>query len=558
MAEINDGPGVIIRVFSFFGLLAAGIIVASAITGHVLAQTREIGILKASGFAPRHVMLLFLGQQLGLGMAAAVTGVILAIVATPILLKDFSELIYAGVSANFDPVMMIAVVVGIGVLIVIFTSGPSWSVGRMSTVAALTGRYRRSASKPSRLAQLAIGLHLPQVAVFGLKDVFARKTRAWLTVAAVAVVGSVVVMTLTLFAIFDRFESDPTSLGAWPFELRLERLGEFGTSEAANGIFAVGVADPISQQKLVQIVEAHGEVESQMTILETSAVVAEADTLLQNCIVDGPVGEFQFRVIDGRMFAEPGETVIGFGLSQTYSLGVGDSVTALLRLGEARTEEIPLKIVGVYAAEYNLGRVLMYGVDTLRDLGIIDDAGEPIGYLVLKLAKGADANVLAETLLSETGRRVAITNVAQTYRDSTDDERDLLPLMLTLNGVLIGLAVINMLIALIFSVRERTREFGILKTVGFTPVQIVGTIMFGAAVLAAIGVVIGIPIGYFLTRLWMSAADTEGMPPDFVRLPSMLALTIIIPIAVGLAALGSALPARCAAGITVTEALRFD
>ena len=453
---------------------------------------------------------------------------------------------------------MVAIVAGIGVLIVIFTLGPSWSVGRISTVAAISGRYRRSASKPSRLAKLAIRLHLPHVAVFGLKDVFARKTRAWLTVAAVAVVGSVVIMTLTLFGMLDRFESDPASLGAWPFELRVERLGEFGTSEAAQGLYAAGVADPISHRELVEIVESHGEVISLMTIWETSAAVVEADKLLQTYIIDGPVGEFGFRVTDGRMYAAPGEAVIGLGMAQTYGLGVVDEVTVLLRLNETRTEEIPLTVVGVYVADNNLGRVLMYGAGTLRDLGIIDDSTEPIGAVALRLDRGVDATELAETLIAETGGRVAITNVAQAYQESHEDERALMPLMLTLNGVLIGLAAINMLIALVFSVRERTREFGILKTVGFTSGQIVGTVVFGAMVLAAIGVVIGVPIGYVLTRLWMAAADTEGLPPDLVQLPSMLSLTIIVPLAAGLAVLGSALPARRAAGTTVTEALRFE
>jgi hypothetical protein len=93
------------------------------------------------------------------------------------------------------------------------------------------------------------------------------------------------------------------------------------------------------------------------------------------------------------MYAAPGETVIGFGLAQTYGLGVGDSVTVQLRLNERRTEEIQLTVVGVYVAGHNLGRVLMYGADTLHDLGIIDDSADPIGYVALKLGRGVDASV---------------------------------------------------------------------------------------------------------------------------------------------------------------------
>ena len=77
--------------------------------------------------------------------------------------------------------------------------------------------------------------------------------------------------------------------------------------------------------------------------------------------------------------------------------------------------------------------------------------------------------------------------------------------------------------------------------------------------LGVIGVVIGAPIGYYLARLWiLEGADTQALPDDIIRLPSVPWLALMAPLAAGLAALGSALPARRAAGITVSQALRFE
>ncbi len=554
---MNEAPVIIIRIFSFFGLLAAGIIVASAITGHVMALARDVGVLKASGFSPWHVTLLFLGQQLALGLVAAVVGVVLAVVATPYILRTFGELLYSGVSSEVDPLAIATVIVGVGLVVVVFTLIPSWRAGRTSTVAALSNRYRQTAVRPSGLAGLAKWLHLPHIVAFGMKDVFIRKSRAWLSIAAVSVVAAIVMMTLTLFEMLDRLENDPTSMGAWPFDLSVERLDGFGTADAANGVFIAGVRDPITHGEMVTLAEARDEVESLMTIWETTARVEELDAWFQNFIINGPVGEFDFRVTDGRMFTDPNETVIGLGLAQTYDLGIGDRLTVMLRLNEARTEEVPLTIVGVFEA--NLGRVLMFGDHTLHDLGILSESDDPIGNLGLKLGRSVDADKFARTLVSETGERVAVTNIVQGYQDSLDDELALKPLLLALSGVLIGLAVTNLVIALLFSVRERTREFGIMKTVGFTPWQIVFTVVLGAAVLAVIGVVIGAPIGYFLTRFWMlHLADTDGLPSDLVRLPSLPWLAFLALLTAGLAALGSALPARHAAVVTVSQALRFE
>ena len=79
-------------------------------------------------------------------------------------------------------------------------------------------------------------------------------------------------------------------------------------------------------------------------------------------------------------------------------------------------------------------------------------------------------------------------------RGLTEDEeanRAIIPLLAGLNLVLIGLAATNLLSSQIFAVRERTREYGIVKTIGFTPSQVVASVMSGAGLLATSGVVVG-------------------------------------------------------------------
>jgi hypothetical protein len=286
-------------------------------------------------------------------------------VATPLIIRVFGELLYSGVSAQFDPASAGGVVAGVAAMIVVFTLVPSWSAGRTSTVQAISARHQSGALKPSRLAQAAIRLRLPHVAVFGMKDVFARKTRAWLTIAGVAVVAAIVMMTLTLFGVLDRLVNDPVSMGAWPSELRVERLAAFGTAEAAEGYFAAGIADPISEDQLVTLIESRDEVDSYLTSWYVGTRVEEIDSVISTFIIDGPVDQFGFRVTEGRMFSAPNEAAIGVGLAHTFGLEVGDQVTVLAPL---RTQ---LTIVGKYVDATNNGSVLMYGSETLPAL----DAG---------------------------------------------------------------------------------------------------------------------------------------------------------------------------------------
>ena len=56
----------IIGVNTLLALFAVGFTVATVISGRVLAQRREIGLLKAVGFTPRGVVALLVGEYLAI------------------------------------------------------------------------------------------------------------------------------------------------------------------------------------------------------------------------------------------------------------------------------------------------------------------------------------------------------------------------------------------------------------------------------------------------------------------------------------------------------------
>lgn len=559
VTEVNEAPVIVMRIFSILSLLALGIILASTISGHVLGQTRDIGVLKASGFGPWHIALTFIGQHLMVGFTATLVGVTAGLLLTPTLVRVFSQVPYAPPAIGFDPAMVIAVVAGVISLILVFTLFPAWRAGRISTVAAISRRFQAGPSVPSGLARAARRLNLPHAVVFGAKDAFARRSHAWLTIATVAVVGLTAMMALMFDDLVNRFESDPASLGGWPFQIRVDRLPEFGTPQAAIGQFAAGVDDPISQEEAVALVESRQEVEAHLISWESPSRIEGFDRWVSTHIIEGPVEEFGFRVTDGRMFSEAGEAVVGLGLAEDFGLEVGDEMMILFPIGDDRFADVPVTVVGKYVSQVNGGITLMYRSDTLNDLTLGDDSNAYFGSINLKLKPGVDAAAFAVTLMDQADGKVLVTDLVEEFQSSHEDERRILPLFVTLTGVLVAFAAMSMMISLVFTVRERTREFGIMKTVGFTPWQIVLSVVMGAAILAVIGVAIGAPLGYFVTReVAMRFADTQGMPNDLLRAPSVLWQASLVPFAVVLAALGAALPAWQAANIRISEALRFD
>ena len=85
---------IIIGVNTLLALIAVGFTVATVISGRVLAQRREIGLLKAVGLTPRGVVALLVGEYLrDRASPPACSGLVAGTAIAPLLLKPMSNLL---------------------------------------------------------------------------------------------------------------------------------------------------------------------------------------------------------------------------------------------------------------------------------------------------------------------------------------------------------------------------------------------------------------------------------------------------------------------------------
>ncbi len=126
-----------------------------------------------------------------------------------------------------------------------------------------------------------------------------------------------------------------------------------------------------------------------------------------------------------------------------------------------------------------------------------------------------------------------------------------------LGAALAAGAVIALGLTLVASVRRRRRELALLKTLGFTQLQLAATVAWQATVAIALGIVVGVPLGIVAGRwLWnLFARDIHAVP-----LPSVPILSIVL-IALGalvLANVVAAIPGRIAARTPTALVLRAE
>jgi putative ABC transport system permease protein len=134
-------------------------------------------------------------------------------------------------------------------------------------------------------------------------------------------------------------------------------------------------------------------------------------------------------------------------------------------------------------------------------------------------------------------------------------------------GIFTAINVVTIVILVIMSmilgntvamgVRERIPEYGVLRAVGFLPRHLVALVVGEAAVLGAVGGLVGLGISYPLVQYGVGRFMEENMGamfPYFDITPGTALLSLVLSI--GLAVLASLVPALQASRVGVVDALR--
>ena len=111
--------------------------------------------------------------------------------------------------------------------------------------------------------------------------------------------------------------------------------------------------------------------------------------------------------------------------------------------------------------------------------------------------------------------------------------------------------------ALVTTVRRRRHDLAVLRTIGFTRRQSRVAVAWQATLIAAVGLLIGIPLGIAAGRLvWHSIAD--NFPIDYVAPLAIVALLVAVPVVLAVANALAAGPAWAASRIRPAEVLRTE
>jgi putative ABC transport system permease protein len=122
-----------------------------------------------------------------------------------------------------------------------------------------------------------------------------------------------------------------------------------------------------------------------------------------------------------------------------------------------------------------------------------------------------------------------------------------------LSFVIIGIIMLVLGNTMIMSARERTREYAVLKTLGFSGGHLVSLIGGESLLISFVGAGVGILLTFPLVQVF-AAAVPKGFFPVFLIEPITLILAALSAVAVGLTA--SIFPIQRALGTRIVDGLR--
>ncbi len=541
---LEDNMQSVLLILGAFGpltLLLGGFLVINVMAAAMAQQIPQIGALKSLGARVGSILRLYLSMVLVYGLLALTLAVPGGLAGAYFLSQGLAE------GMNFDiqqftlaPQALALQVLGALLLPLLAAFWPVWQGARLSVRAAISGQgdghYRRGL-----LAWLLARLpRLRQMARLSINNVFRRPARLTLTLTALTLAGAMFMATLGIQSALQRGLAENLLADRYDVSLDLAGLTDRAT------LLELALAQPgVAQAEGWLVLQARPQLSEDVT----------GSTLLlfgvpQDSEMTRP------RVVAGHWPAA------GAAPPQLYL----ESVSAE-RLGQMN-DNLTLT-VGGQSLEFSLvGR----GPRSLQPLGymLYEDLAVALSLdgfanrlVVSTLAHDAASQNAAQaallTALKDAGHTVVGSSTTAAIQAASAANLDritgLLLAMVVLTAVVGGL---GLAITMSLSVLERTREIGILRSLGARGGQVrqmvllesLLTAWLSVALAAALAQPLGARLGNILGQALL-AVDLDFQFP-WTALGIWLALLTVI------AVVASVAPARAAARLTIRAALAYE
>lgn len=246
--------------------------------------------------------------------------------------------------------------------------------------------------------------------------------------------------------------------------------------------------------------------------------------------------------------------IVGVDLAKRFGWKLGDRVPIQATIWQPKQGQVwDFNIVGLYDGDAGVDKTQFFFRYDYLDENRRGGAGL-VGWYVVKIADASKSQQMAATfdeMFANSSAETKTTTEKGFVEGFAKQVGDIGAIMI---AILVAVLFTILLVAantMAQSVRERTSEVGVLKTLGFSNGSILAMVLGESIAIAALGGGVGLLVAWLIIR---RGDPTGGMLPVFV-LPARdviigMALTIALGVVSGL------MPALAAMRLKITDALR--
>ena len=199
--------------------------------------------------------------------------------------------------------------------------------------------------------------------------------------------------------------------------------------------------------------------------------------------------------------------LLGAGLADKMSLSVGDRI----QISTIKGDIFPLKIVGIYQSGIaDIDNIQSYtNLKTVQR--ILGEAENYVTDINVKLFDISKAEPMSHRLEHQFKVKAIDINEANAQFETGSNIRNLITYSVSITLLIVaGFGIYNILNMLIY---EKMKDIAILKATGFSGTDVQLIFMSQAMIIGALGGVLGLLVGYGLSRLIDNVAfETEALP----------------------------------------------
>ena len=247
---------------------------------------------------------------------------------------------------------------------------------------------------------------------------------------------------------------------------------------------------------------------------------------------------------------EDDQAIISEGLADSQGVGPGDRIAVQSQRGAEREFEVTAVVA---PGTLDLTGELIVTQETIESFFGFDADSSAL----VKTAPGADVDQVQDRIKDKLEKPFPTVDVLN-QQELKDTQQDQINTLLYMIYVLLALAVVvslvGIVVTLILSIHERTRELGMLRAVGMSRRQIRRMVRYEAVITAVLGAGAGLIIGVLFAFLLGIPLEEDGFALSY-PIPTLIVILILTALAGVVAAI---YPARKASRLDVLEAISYE